>query len=78
MGAGERVGVGASRKLFHNSTPKSRLLEEAAGERAPGSASSCHFGAAVGKRSRGCWTLGNHVLWPHMRVRLLMRKFKGA
>lgn len=74
----EWVGIGVSRRLFHNSTPKFRLLEEAARERAPGSASSCHLGAAVGKRSRSCWTLGSHMLWPHMRVRLLMRKFKGA
>ena len=31
-GAGERVGAGASRRPFHNSTPKSRLLEAAARE----------------------------------------------
>lgn len=78
VGAGELGGAWASRRLFHNSTPKSKLLEEAARKRAPGSTFSCHFRAAVGKRSRRCWTLGNHVLWPHMRVRLLMRKFKGA
>lgn len=78
VGAGKRVGEGASRRLFHNSTPKRRLLEEAARERAPGFASSPRFGTAVGKRSRGCWTLGHRVPWPHMRVRLLMRKFKGA
>lgn len=77
-GAGKWVGAGASRRLFHNSIPKSRLLEEAARERAPSSASSCRFAVAAGKRSRGCWTLENHVLWPHMRVRLLMRKFEGA
>jgi len=33
VGAGERVGAGASRKLFHNSTPKSRLREEGEGTR---------------------------------------------
>lgn len=53
--AGERVGAGASRKLFRNRTPKSMLLEETAREgegtqRAPSSASSCHFGVMVGKR----------------------------
>lgn len=70
----EWVAVGVSRGLFRNSTPKFRLLEEAARERADGSASR----AAVGKRSRSCWTLGSHVLQPHMWVRLLMRKFKRA
>lgn len=35
----EWVAVGASRRIFHNSTPKFRLLEEAARERADGSTS---------------------------------------
>lgn len=64
------VAVGGSRRLFHNRTPKFRLQGR---ERADGSA-----GAAVGKGSRSCWTLGSHVLWPHTGVRLLMRKFRGA
>lgn len=66
-GAGEQVGAGASRKLFYNSTPKSRLLEEAARERAPSSAPCCHFGAAVRKRSRGLLGSGEScAVAPHV------------
>lgn len=68
----EWVGVGVSRRLFRNSTPIFRLLEE------EGRWLCFQLGAAVGKRSRSCWTLGSHVLQPHMWVRLLMRKFKRA
>lgn len=81
--AGERVGAEASRKLFHNRTPKSTLLEETVRERGRGHPAGTQLRFQLSLRGdgggkRGWGTPGDPVLRPRMWVRLLTRKFKGA